>query len=205
MSYLLMSFLLVLIAPLLIATWRTSLAGLALQGLLMTGMVTQQGPVHSVATVVLLADLILVRTLFVPIYFRRILSNQRAPRRNDVIPANLLFWALGGALLLIAFRFSNLLSVPGATGGTHLAVATSAVLLGFLILATQNSPFSQIVGVLRIENGIVLFELLVGEHLPLPVQIGVALVFVATVLTFGAFLRRMDRTPATVPAEGPSL
>src|SRR5437868_5339555 len=143
--------------------------------------------------------------LFVPIYLRRILTSQRAPRRNDVIPANLLFWALGGALVLIAFRFAALLSPPGPDGTTHVAVATSAVLLGFLVLATQNAPFSQIVGVLRIENGILLFELLVGEHLPLPVQIGVALVYVATVLTFGAFLRRMDATSPTAPAEGPTL
>ena len=42
---------------------------------------------------------------------------------------------------------------------TFVAVATAALLLGLLLLATQTGPFSQMVGVLRIENAIALFEL----------------------------------------------
>jgi hydrogenase-4 membrane subunit HyfE len=195
-TYLLIAFLVVVVAPLLFATWRTSLVGLGLQGLLMTAMVAQRGWPLTAGGAVLLLDLLVLRTWFVPRFLYGILRSQRAPLRSDVLPANLLSWTLAGALVVLAFRFAGILYPAGGEEELHLAAVTAGVLLGLLVLASQSTTFSQIVGALRIENGIALFELAAGHPLPLPVQLGVTSILLLSVLTFGSFLRRAGSAPA---------
>lgn len=193
MTYLLITFLIVLVGPLFIATWRTSLMGLALQGVLLTAIFLQRGWPVTASGAVLLLDLLVLRTWFVPRYLQRILARQAAPRRNDVIPANMLSWTLAGALVIGSFHFAGLIFPEGGVEATQLAAATAALLLGFLVLGTENATFSQITGVLRIENAIALFELGSAHLLPLPVQLGVTTILVLTVLVFGSFLRAGPR------------
>lgn len=206
MTYLLVTFLVVLVGPLLLATWRTSLVGLGLQGVLLTAIALQRGWEPSAAGILLLADLLVLRSYVVPRYLYGILRRQETPRRTDVIPANLFSWTLAGALVLVSFRFADAIQPGTGAATTHLAVATSALLLAFQILGTGDSLYGQVVGVLRMENAIALFEL-AGEHtLPLPLQLGVTGVLVATVILFGRFLDRMgtrhrpsDRTEGSTP------
>jgi hydrogenase-4 membrane subunit HyfE len=187
----LIPFLIVLVVPLVTATWRMSLFGLALQGILLGWMAIREHEALSPALLLLVVDCVLIRGLFAPRYLYGIMKSRNAPQRNDVIPANLFFWALAGTIVLLAFRCGRALSHGDAASATLLGVVATAVALGFLILATQNAPFSQIVGVLRIENGIALFELGSPHHHPLPVAIGATLVYLASVLYFGWFLRSL--------------
>ncbi len=203
MTYLLIAYLLVVLVPIFVATWRTSLLGLSLQGLLLGWMAVQLSDDFSVPRIALLVELVVVRGIFVPVYLYRVLSELKTPRRSDVIPANLLFWTIVGVLVVISFRFASSV-FPGEEASTHLAVAAAALLLGMLVLASQNQPLSQLIGVLRIENAIALFELASGPHLPLGVQLGVLGVFVLTVVLSGWFLRRIA-SAATVWVEGPTL
>jgi hydrogenase-4 membrane subunit HyfE len=190
-TYLLVAFLVVLVVPLLTASWRLSLIGLGLQGLLMAAMVAERGWTPSAGGVLLLLDLLLLRTWFVPRHLFAIMRRLGGPGRRDVIPANLLSWTMAGALVLVGFRFADLVR-PGAGGGSTLvAVATSGLLLGLLVLATQASTFGQVIGVLRVEYAIDLFELGAGHEPALPVQLGVAAVLLLSVLTLGGFLRRL--------------
>ena len=191
MTYLLVAFLVVIVVPLLTASWRISLLGLALQGLLMAAMAVQRGWPHDVGGALLLADLLVLRGWFIPRHLRRIMDRLGVGPRNDVIPANLLSWALAGAAVLVAFRFAGHV-LPGEGDRTLLAaVAAAALLLGLLILGTQVTSFSQITGVLRVEYAIALFEL-GGAHAPgLPVQLGLSLVLLLSALTLGRFLGRL--------------
>lgn len=190
MTYLLVAFLIVVVTPLFIATWRTSLVGLGLQGLLMTAMVAQRGWHPSPSSAVLLLDLLVLRTWFVPRYLYGILSHQSRPRRNDVIPANMLSWTLAAALVIVAFHFASLVVPGGGVAETHVAVATASLLLALLVLGSENTTLSQVTAALRVENAVALFELSAEHELPLPVQLGVTGVLLATVLLFGRFLRQ---------------
>lgn len=191
MTYLLVAFLVVAVVPLLTASWRISLLGLSLQALLMAVMVARHGWHGPLGAGLLLADLLVLRAWFIPRHLRAVMDELRVGRRNDVIPANLLSWTLAGAAVLVAFRFAGHVA-PGAGVHTlHVGVAAAAVLLGLLVLGTQVTTFSQITGVLRIEYAAALFEL-GGEHAPdLPVQAGLSLVLLLSVLTLGQFLRRL--------------
>ena len=204
MNYLLIAYLLVALVPLFIATWRNSLLGLALQGLLL-GWIAFALSVDpfSPARLWLLAELVLVRGLFVPAYLYRVLAALKTPRRSDVIPANLLFWTIVGVLVVISFRFGTNVLV-GEEAQNHLAVAAAALLLGLLVLSSQTKPLSQMIGVLRIENAIALFELSSEHAMPLTVQLGTAGIFLATVLVFGWFLHRFA-IPDAAWVEGPVL
>jgi hydrogenase-4 membrane subunit HyfE len=210
MTFPLVIFLIVILFPLFASTWRVSLLGLGLQGLLLAWMASLSVELESVPGILLLADLLLLRGILAPAVLYAVLERQKAPRRNDVIPANLLFWTLAGALILMSFRFaklevfsSGLASGPGE-GSTQLAVSTAALLLGLLVLATRNTLFSQTIGVLRIENAIVLFEVGSPHHLPVSVQLGLSAVYGLTVLIFSLFLRRSALEQSAAATEGAS-
>jgi len=190
-TYLLVAFLAVLVTPLLTASWRLHLVGLGLQGLIMTALVAQRGWTPSAAGVLLLLDLLVLRTWFVPRHLFAIMRRQGAQGRSDVIPANLLSWAMAGALVLVSFRFAALVAPGGGAVSMQVAVAVAGLLLGLLVLGTQTSTFAQIVGVLRVEYAIALFELGAGHGVGLPVQAGLTVALLLSVLTLGAFLGRL--------------
>ena len=193
MTTLLVVFLLVLLLPLFISTWRTSLMGLSTQGLLMGWMVYRAAPTFSAEALTTLLDLVIVRGMVVPFLLYRVLRASNAPRRNDVIPPNMLSWSLVGILVALAFHFASRVIPTGGESQTHLAVAASGVLLGLFVLATQTGPFSQVVGALRIENAIALFELSQDRPLaPVPVQAGQLVVFVVTAWLYSFYIDRLQ-------------
>ena len=210
MSPLLIALLGVLLIPLFVSTWRASLAGLASQGLLMAWIAHRLDPTMGAAhSWITLADLILVRGLGAPLVLYAVLLAAKAAPRNDVLSPNLLSWTLALGLVLVAFNFSELLVAEAGEQQTLVAVATAGVLLGFLVLASSSGPFSQIVGALRIENAIALFEL-GGEHhaQPLGLQLGQVAVVVLTIGIYRAHLSKLGMSPATASQAapgGPSL
>lgn len=145
-------FLLVVLVPLFAARWRVSLLGLALQGVLL--FQASMGD-HDGGVVLNAVDFLLIRGLVGPALLYTIQLSGGSPHRNDVIPANLFAWVLVVLLVTAAFRFA---AVMDPLGG-RIAVASAALVLGLFVLASQSSVFSQIVGVLRIENAVALFEI----------------------------------------------
>lgn len=195
MNPLLIAFAGVLLVPLFVASWRLSLFGLAVQGLLMATISYQLDPnLDSVAAWIGLFDLVIVRGLGAPVLLYSVLLEQRAPPRNDVLSPNLMSWTLAVAFLIGGFRFADLLvPVEGIEHG-FVAVAAAALLLGLLVLATQTGPFSQMVGALRIENAIALLEMSGshGEEDP-AMRIAQMLILIGTVLLFRWYLRTIPR------------
>jgi hydrogenase-4 membrane subunit HyfE len=195
MNPLLIAFVAVLLVPLFVASWRLSLSGLAAQGMLMATISYQMDPGMSSATAWYeLFDLAVVRGLVAPVALYTVLVSQRATGRNDVIPPNLMSWTFAIVFVIGGFRFADML-VPGdpAEHG-FVAVATAAVLLGFLVLATQTGPFSQMVGALRIENAIALLELSGSrDEDELAMKIAQTSILIATILLMRWYLRTLPR------------
>ena len=196
MNPLLIAFIGVLLVPLFVASWRLSLFALAAQGLLMASLAYQLDPAMSSAgSWIGMFDLVIVRWIGAPLALYVVLRAQRATPRNDVIPPNLMSWTLAIALVLVAFRFADMLVPVEGDDHSFVAGATAGILLGLLVLATQTGPFSQMVGVLRLENAIALFEL--GSHgHELAIQIAQTVLLVITVLMFQWYLRTLPRASA---------
>lgn len=200
--------LIVLVVPLFASSWRVSLFGLALQGLLLGWIAASDLSPHaapSAAAAILLVDLFVLRGLVAPKLLHSALTKLNIPPRNDVLPPNLLIWTLAGAAVLVAFRFTGLAAFAEAGLGpaerAHLTISVAALLLGLLVLASRNSPVSQAIGLLRIENAIALFELGSAHHLPAPVQLGLAVVFLLTAVMVASFARRLAAAPKAVDTE----
>jgi hydrogenase-4 membrane subunit HyfE len=202
-SPLLIALLGVMLLPLFIGTWRASLIGLGLQGLLMASLASQMfDEPRSLNDWITLTDLVLVRGLGAPAALYVVLRAQRAPDRNDVIPPNLLSWTFALVGVLLAFSFARSMVAHEGEEQTLVAVAASGLFLGLLVLATQARPFGQMIGALRLENAIALFELGGARHHPLGVQLGQIAVVIATVALYQWFLRTLgDREP---PPTGPT-
>ena len=209
MSSLSLTLLGVYLVPLFVGTWRTSLLGLGCQGFLMAWIAWTRGLDPSqLGDWVLLADLVLVRGLAAPLLLRQVLRARNTPRRNDVIPPNLLSWTLALGVVLLAFKFAAALEREPGEPRTLLAVATSGLLLGFLVLSTQSGTFGQMVGALRIENAIALFELTGPSRPPEPgVRLAQLALIALTVLLFRWYLAAQEPPGARAapPLEGPTL
>lgn len=195
MNPLLIAFVAVLLVPLFVASWRLSLSGLAVQGLIMAWISYQSDPtLDTLDAWISLVDLLLVRALVAPLALYSVLRAQRAPARNDVLAPNLMSWTLAIVLVLLAFRFADTLEPSAGPEHAFVAVATAGLLLGLLVLSSQTGPFSQMIGVLRIENAIALFELS-GTHHPddAGMRIAQTLLLIGTILLFRWYLATLPR------------
>lgn len=202
MSPILITFLGVLLLPLFVASWRMSLVGLASQGALLAWVASRlASDPTSVGFAVSVVDLGILRGVIAPVLLYRVMRAHGAPPRNDVIPANLLSWTAALALVLVAFQFAERMVPDGGDDQTLVAVACSGVLLAMLVLGTKAGPFSQIVGVLRLENAIALFELGSGHHESTAVRAGQLVVAGATVLLFRWYLVHLPTDPP--PGDAP--
>ncbi len=196
MNPLLIAFIGVLLLPLFVTSWRLSLLALAAQALLMAWIGYQLDPaLDSAEAWVRLFDLVVVRGLGAPIVLYAVLRSQRASARNDMVPPNLMSLTLAIALVFVAFRFTDMLVPVASDEHSFVLGATVGLLLGLLVLATQTGPFSQMMGALRIENGIAFFEL-GSSHAPLAMHVAQTIILVATVLLFRWYLRTLPRTNA---------
>lgn len=211
MNTLLMALMVVMVLPLFLGSWRVSLLGLCGQGLLMAWLVIEARPeLSSPDDWLTLVDLLLVRGLIAPLFLYEVMRNKDATARNDVIPPNLLSWALAGALVLVGFNFASTMVPEDGHEQQVVAVATAGMLLGFLVLSTQSGPFSQMVGALRFENALALFELGGVSHHDesILVHAGQLVVFLVTIGLFRWYLETVG--PVAVVAsgdlpEGPTL
>ncbi len=209
MTALLFTLLLVLIFPFLVMGWRAMLLALSLQGLLMGWMVVQRGPVEADAAIPLL-DLLIVRGAVVPLMLQRVMRARATGGRQDVRAPNLLSLMTLAVLVAAAFRFAGVMDPAGGESQVRLGVAAAGVLLGLFLLATQAGVFVQVVAVLYLENAIALFEFdRAAGVLPLPVELGLLLVFLMSAGIYVAYVERLSTFVATLPSdvadEGPTL
>jgi len=213
MSTLLMALLLVMVLPLFLGSWRASLFGLCSQGLLMAWLSVEAHPaLSSPGDWLTLVDLVLVRGLLAPILLYQVLSAREPTARHDVIAPNLLTWTLAGGFVLLGFNFASAMVPEAGDERQLIAVATGGVLLAFLVLSSQSGAFSQMVGALRFENALALYELGNAHHEEsILVHAGQLVVFLLTIGLFRWYLETVGpAAPASVMSaddvpEGPTL
>lgn len=191
MAYLLFAYFLALALPLFVRNWRVALGGLRVQALAMAGILWLHGLHGAPGPIIALIDMLLFRALFAPWYLKKMAIERGVARAFDLIPANLLVWTIAAILLLAAFGFSATLAGEYSSAITHLGVACSGVLVALLILATQRAPLGQAIAALTLENGVALFELHAHHHVEWGVQLGMALVYVLSVVTLALLVRRL--------------
>lgn len=196
MMLLLVAMLVAIMAPLFARTWRTMFRALGLQGLLLAVIAYMQLGDHAqpgdIAGWVMIADLALLRGLFVPAFLERMVRGRTRSPELELVPSDLVFWGVSLVIVVTALWFGAKIPPVDTLPSLHLGVALTAVLLGLYVLALQTRPIGQVIGAVIIENGVVLLELLLTHHVALPVELALVGVFLGSILAFGVLLRRLE-------------
>lgn len=202
MMALLIAMLVCVMVPLFTRTWRMMFRMLGLQGLLLAMIASLQLGAHAdIASYVLLADVLILRGLFVPIFLQRMVADRARSHELALIPSNLVFWGLAIVIVIASLWFGAKIPPGDTLPSLHLGVALSAVFLSLFVLSMQTRPIGQVIAAITLENGVVLLELLLEHHVSLPVELAIVIVFFLSIITFGVLLRRLEDTPE--PAESP--
>ena len=187
----LITFLVAAIIPIFFGKIRSAPFWLTAQAVALAWNIAQQGALSPHAVVALI-EVLAVRALVAPRLLRQAIR-QRGEPNLDLMPSNLFTWAIAIALVVLAFEFA----APAMSDqqALTLGVVGATVTVSMLLLAANDSPPAQLVGVLFMENALALFESLLPEPWPLPVHGALALIYLLTV-SIGTWL---IATPDPVP------
>jgi hydrogenase-4 component E len=129
---------------------------------------------------------------------------READIRHEVNPvvgytSSLLLGAVGTGL---ALAFSSTLPLAEKHGDLLVVPAALAtVWTGFLMLTTRKKAIMQVLGYLLLENGILLFGLLLLEAIPFLVEVGVLLDLFTGVFVMGIIIHHINREFASTSTE----
>lgn len=203
MTGLLIAFTIVILVPLFVGTWRTSLLGLSVQGLLLTALAFGHRHTGAVDLALSAVDLAFLRTLFAPGLLYRAMRRRKVVSRNDVIAPNLVSWTCAIGLVVAAFRVADTLVPTESDDQLLVAVAAAAFSVGLFVLAAARGTFSHIIGLLRIENALALFELGRAHESAPALRVGMSVILLASILFYRWFLDALEprgEAPPSRPA-----
>jgi formate hydrogenlyase subunit 4/hydrogenase-4 membrane subunit HyfE len=135
---------------------------------------------------------ILIKSILVPIFVGYIERKQRkvVSLASFLRPASSYLLALG--ILVVTFFAVKQISSLGAVQYPSLLYASVALIaLGLATMIVHRNVFSQIIGLLIIENGIAVFVLVTVESLPLFIEMGVFLVTIASAFILATLSSRI--------------
>lgn len=129
--------------------------------------------------------------LAIPLALHAIVRRLRIERSIDAAMGVFASMALG--VFMVALSIMVVLPVTlhaGSLTREDLALALSVVLLGLLVLISRRSALTQVIGVLSLENGLILAAVGV-EGMPLVVELATAALVVLAFMVFGVFFFRL--------------
>ncbi|MCY2980102.1 MAG: hypothetical protein NTU79_15650 [Planctomycetota bacterium] len=201
MNELFLAFAAAFIVPLLFQSWRIAIAGLAVQGILLS--ILPAAHVHEWTPQVVFEciTLIVFRGILTPWLIVTRLSPDLRAERLSLIGTNLFQWACAAILITSGYLLANAISPNNAQESIQFGTAVGCILIGMLILSNRSNRLGQAVGLLTIESGMALVELLSPHAMPFPASIGVAAVYLFLILTILTYLqKRPDKMAVMNPA-----
>ncbi|MBI1889576.1 MAG: hypothetical protein HYS18_02915 [Burkholderiales bacterium] len=171
-------FLLSAVIPIFFGKIRSAPFWLCLQAVALgwNGIIRHDG--WSAHALVMLIEVIAVRAVIAPLCLHRAIR-RRADPNFDLMPSNLFTWAIGIALITLAFQFGG--TAMTDVGALALGIVGAMVAIALLLLSTNDSPPAQLTALLFMENGILVFESLLPEPWPLPVHGALTAVYLVSV------------------------
>lgn len=200
MSALIVAFIVVLALPLVGGSWRLAVAGLGAQTIVVFLMMITRSPApHAESAALLCFDLVLVRGLAAPLLLRRWIVRGGAGQL-EVVRGDLLHWVACLTLVVLAASFGQRVSPDDPWLAAHLGAAAAEVLIGMFVVAHHRAALGQVVGMLMIENGVLLFEASAGYHWPVTLHLGLAAVFVGLLVVVRSCLHLLPADDGTAAA-----
>jgi hydrogenase-4 component E len=185
-----------------VSRMRGVINAVALQGILLGVLTLLVHPGIGARGILLVVATIGLKGVVIPAFL--IYAMREANIQHEVKPtlsfmSSLWLVALGTGLALL---FSYTLPLADAHTGLLLVPASlSTVWTGFLMLTTRKKAIMQVLGYLILENGILLFGLLLLEAMPFLVEAGVLLDLFTAVFVMGIIIHHINREFASISTE----
>lgn len=178
---------------------RTLIQAVALQGILLGGMIVLAHGSFLVWVLLMAAVAIAVKGVLIPRLLFHAIREVVVRREVEPIVGFVPSLFLGGAGTALALLLSKSLPIAHEHAGTLVVPAALAtVLTGFLILMTRAKAITQVVGYLILENGVFIFGLLLMEAIPFLVELGVLLDLFVAIFVMGIIIHKISREFSTV-------
>lgn len=137
---------------------------------------------------------IVVKGIVIPMLLFRAMREVKIRKEVEPFLGFITSLLLGAAGTGLAILFAD--SLPGAVDPAKrliMPVSFSTILTGFLILTTRMKAITQVVGYLVLENGILLFGLLLLGTTPLLVEMGGLLDLFVGIFVMGIIINQIQR------------
>jgi hydrogenase-4 component E len=136
-----------------------------------------------------------VKAVVLPWVLHRVVQRMNVRREVEPVIPVAATLALTVAVVVLSFQLSASLGAVGqAITGNALPVGIALTLLGVLVMATQKTALTQMVGLFASENGIFFTAMAVTQGMPLIIEIGVILDVILAVLVMAIMVLRVRST-----------
>jgi hydrogenase-4 component E len=136
-----------------------------------------------------------VKAVALPWVLHRVVQRMNVRREVEPVIPVAATLALTVAVVVLSFQLSASLGVVGrAITGNALPVGIALTLLGVLVMATQKTALTQMVGLFASENGIFFTAMAVTQGMPLIIEIGVILDVILAALVMAIMVLRVRST-----------
>jgi hypothetical protein len=173
----LMLFLLAALAPVFFGRLRGVPLWLSLQAIALAWIGALHHAEWSLHSLLGVLEILLVRGVVAPLLLRRAIL-LRAEPDADLMPSNLFTWAIGTAMIVLAFDFGG--AAMDDAPALAFGVVGAMVAMVLLILSTNGAPAAQLTAVLFMENAIAVFESMLPAPWPVPLHLMLTAVYLLT-------------------------
>jgi len=136
-----------------------------------------------------------VKAVVLPWVLHRVVQRMNVRREVEPVIPVAATLALTVAVVVLSFQLSaSLGSVGQAITGNALPVGIALTVLGVLVMATQKTALTQMVGLFASENGIFFTAIAVTQGMPLIIEIGVILDVILAALVMAIMVLRVRST-----------
>lgn len=178
-----------------VAGVQAQLRGLAIQTFGMAGICALVGYQENLPNYYLLAAVILVvKAIGIPSFLSWAARRLDVRRDPGAYVGSAISLVMGCALLVVGMLTGRAMTGPSVHGAGAAGMAMALVFIGMLLMITRRLALSQLIGLLTMENGILLFGLTQTRGMPLMVEMGVVFEILVGVLIGGLVIFGLSRS-----------
>lgn len=144
----------------------------------------------------------LVKGILVPGALVYLVRKIKIRREIELFLRPSLLILLAAGLVLLSYWVASPQILPSDLAAkSGLPIALSLFLIGLLIMVTRKTAFSQLIGLLVMENGLSMAGIVVTHGMPLMVELGVFFDLLVAVIIMGLFVFQIDKTFGSIDTD----
>lgn len=164
---------------------------LALQGvLLFFTAFFELKDITTLNLILILLETIVFKAIAVPAFLKYVLKRNKITREAEPFVPNFVSLIITTAIVIITILLSNYME-EASLDKMFFVVALSMLFSGLYIIASRRKIITHVIGYMIIENGVFALSLVVGNEMPMLLNLGIMLDIFASVLILGVFLNKI--------------